>query len=77
VAVVQSALNNGTISNVNKFWCCLNKKKGVRKLENFSDAISLTIFKQLFNMLATQNKNHNQNWPFLTKDMNFLSFYSV
>jgi len=33
------------------------------------------IFKQLFNILATQNQNHDQNWPFLTKDMIFLSFH--
>jgi len=39
--------------------------------------ISYTIFKQFFNILATQNQNHNQNWSFLTKDMIFLSFYSL
>jgi hypothetical protein len=38
---------------------------------------SYTIFKQFFNILATQNQNHCQNWPFLTKDMNYLSFYSL
>jgi hypothetical protein len=28
-------------------------------------------------LLATQNKNYNQNWPCLTKDMYFLSFHSL
>jgi len=43
----------------------------------FEILFSYAIFKQLFNILATQNKNHIQNWPFLTKDINFLSFHSL
>jgi len=31
-----------------------------------------TLFLNNFlNISATQNQNHNQNWPFLTKDMSF------
>jgi len=36
-----------------------------------------TIFKQFFNILAKQNQNHYQNWPFLTKDIICLSFHSL
>jgi hypothetical protein len=36
-----------------------------------------TIFKQLFNILATHNQYHNQNWPCLLKDMNYLSLHSL
>jgi hypothetical protein len=43
----------------------------------FEILFSYTIFKQFFNILATQNQNHNQNWPFLTKDMNYFSFHSL
>jgi len=43
-------------------------------MQLFEILSSYTIFKQLFNMLATKNQNHNQNWPFMTKDMNFLIF---
>jgi len=38
---------------------------------------SYTIFKQFFNISAAQNQNHNPNWPFLAKDMNYLSFHSL
>jgi len=42
----------------------------------FEILLSYTIFKQSSNILATQKQNHNQNWPFLTKDINYLSFHS-
>jgi len=42
----------------------------------FAILFSYTIFEQLFNILGTQNKNYKRNWPFLVKDMDFLSFYS-
>jgi len=35
-------------------------------------------YHQLFlNNSFAQNKNNNQNWPFLAKDMNYLSFHSL
>jgi hypothetical protein len=37
---------------------------------------SYFIFEQFFNILATQNQNHNQNCPFVTKYMNYFSFHS-
>jgi len=43
----------------------------------FKILFSYTIFEPFFNILATQNQNHSQNWPFLTKDMNYLSFQSL
>jgi len=46
-------------------------------MQLFEILFSYTIFKQFINILATQNQNHNQNWPFLTKDKNFLSFHSL
>jgi len=46
-------------------------------MQLFEILFSYTILKQLFNILSTQNQNHNQNWPFLTKDMNYLSFDSL
>jgi len=67
--------NSGAISHGNKFWCCLPEKGwGSWKfflMQLFAILFSYTIFKQFFNILATQNQNCNQNWPFLTKDMNF------
>ncbi len=38
-------------------------------MQLFAILFSYTILKQFFNILATQNKNYNQNWTFLTKDM--------
>jgi hypothetical protein len=48
-------------------------------MQLFEILFSLTrsIFKQFFNFFATLNKNYNQNWPCLTKDMDFLSFHSL
>jgi len=46
-------------------------------MQLFEILFSYTIFKQFFNILATQNQNHNQNWPFLTRDKNYLSFHSL
>jgi len=51
-------------------------RKGVRKLEIslmqlFEILFTYIILKQFFNILATQNQNHYQNWQFLTKDVNF------
>jgi len=46
-------------------------------MQLFEILFSNTIFQQFFNILATQNQNLNQNWPFLTKDMIFKSFYSL
>jgi len=43
-------------------------------MQLFAILFSYTILKQFFNILATQNKNYNQNWPFLTLDMNFQVF---
>jgi len=50
--------------------------KGVRQVVNFPSAIlfSDTIYKQLFNIIDTQYKNFNQNWPFQTKDTNLKKF---
>jgi len=52
-------------------------QSGFSLIQLFEMHFSYTIFKQFCNNLATQNKNHNQNWPFLTKDMNYLSFHSL
>jgi len=46
-------------------------------MQLFEILFSYNIFKQFFSILATQNQNHNKNWPFLTKDMDFLSFHSL
>jgi hypothetical protein len=46
-------------------------------MQLFEILFSHTIFKQFFNILATQNTNYNQNWPCLTKDMDFFSFHSL
>jgi len=40
-------------------------------MQLFAALLSYTIFTQFFDILATQNKNNNQNWPCLTKDMIF------
>jgi len=60
------------ISLVNKFWCCLPKKRGGNFVANFPTAtfeiLFLHDFKLFFNILAIQNKNNsNQNLPFSTK----------
>jgi len=57
-------------------------RKGARKVRNFPSVtfailFCYTIFKQFINVLATQNKNYNQNWPFLTKDMNFFKVFTL
>ncbi len=55
-----SKSNNGTISHVNKFWCCFPEKVwGQRMLKifpyaTFWNTFSYTIFKHVFNILATQ-----------------------
>jgi len=46
-------------------------------MQLFEILFSYTIFKQFFNILAAQNQNHIQKAPFLTKDMNYLNFYSL
>jgi len=43
-------------------------------MQLFEILFSYTIFKQFFNILATQNQNHNQNWPFLAKVFNLWLF---
>jgi len=45
-------------------------------MQLFEILFTYIIFKQFFNILATQNQNNTQNRLFLTKDMNFLSFHS-
>jgi hypothetical protein len=45
-------------------------------MQLFEILYSYTFFKQFLNILATQKQNHTQNWPFLTKDINYLSFHS-
>jgi len=42
-------------------------------IQLFAILFSYNIFKQFFNISATQNKN----CPFLTKDLNILSFHSL
>jgi len=43
-------------------------------MQLFAIVFHYTIFKQFFNILTIQNKNYNQNCPFLTTDMNFQVF---
>jgi hypothetical protein len=68
-----------TIQSDGFFYACLKCAFPIylisfAKWEDITCKHILVLLKQFSNILATQNQNHNQNWPFLTKDMNYFSF---